>query len=492
MNENNITVVAKTAEAQDIIGLDLLDLLAVLLLKWKRILAVVLIGAILGFGLAQMRGNSSSDTEKTVEEAIEEARGQLSEDKAVAVEQLFFQYVNYLELQKEMRSYYSSFAASDVSSENTVQMRSEYYITSSIRNLDTVFIKMAVTEADYQAMREIAPDQEAGAAIYNRISFTTVYNENSISRQNTVNLPIQEGEKNAYLINVELYGNSEEQCRKMMNVVEAAFKREAEELKRLDPEIELEALGIQFNYNVAGYVQKLRKQNIDNMTTAESEMNNLTNKVGKMSAEEKKYFELLQQQYEGTYTTAKHQVAWKRYIVIGAFLGAMISVGVVILRYMWDGKVKSAYELEQNGKLLSRVFIKGKKNLFGRWAAGLIHADDTDPAVKADMLATDVGILMEKNGKNAVMLLCSQEDSDAVGFAEQVKVRLQEKNGGLKVCIGNPAHSVDELEMAAQADMGVLFAEMKISRRSVLREWRQICERYKLPLAGSVAVQRCW
>ena len=221
MNENNITVVAKTAETQDVIGLDLVDMLAVLLLKWKRILAVVLIGAILGFGLAQMRGNSSSDTEKTVEEAIEEARGQLSEDKAVAVEQLFFQYVNYLELQKEMRSYYSTFVVSDVSSENTVQMRSEYYITSSIRNLDTVFIKMAVTEADYQAMREIAPDQEAGAAIYNRISFTTVYNENSISRQNTVNLPIQEGEKNAYLINVELYGNSEEQCRKMMNVVEA-------------------------------------------------------------------------------------------------------------------------------------------------------------------------------------------------------------------------------------------------------------------------------
>ena len=43
--------------------LDLLDLLAVLILKWKRILAVVLIGAILGFGLAQLKGNGSDDTE---------------------------------------------------------------------------------------------------------------------------------------------------------------------------------------------------------------------------------------------------------------------------------------------------------------------------------------------------------------------------------------------------------------------------------------------
>ena len=141
---------------------------------------------------------------------------------------------------------------------------------------------------------------------------------------------------------------------------------------------------------------------------------------------------------------------------------------------------------------LLNVLLIMKKNLFGKWAARLIHADETDPTVKADMVATDVGILMEKNGKNTVMLLCSQEDADAAGFAEQVKARLLAKNGDLKVCIGNPMCSVAELEMASQADMGVAFAEMKKSKRSMLREWKQICARYKLPLAGSVAVQRCW
>ena len=49
-----------------------------------------------------------------------------------------------------------------------------------------------------------------------------------------------------------------------------------------------------------------------------------------------------------------------------------------------------------------------------------------------------------------------------------------------------------ELEVAAQADMGVAIAEMRKSKRAMLREWRQICERYKLPLAGAVAVRRCW
>lgn len=490
MDDKNITVVARPAQTQDEVTLDLRDLLAVFFLKWKKILVFLLIGAILGCGGAVLKGGGKK--EPVTDEAIAAARARVATDKAVAVEQLFFQYVSYKELQEDMRAYYSTFAASDVNLDNTVQMRSEFYIVSTIKDLDTVFIKMAVTEADYQAMREIAPDEKAGATIYDRIAFTTVYNEKPGSTPNSmIKIPGQEGEMNAYLINVELYGQSEEQCRKMMAVVDAAFRRETEELKALDPDIRLETLGEQFDYNVAEYVQSLRKKNIDRMTTSESELNNLNTKVGKLSSEEKNYYNLLMEQYDEAFAV-EERVSWKKWTVIGAFLGAVIAVCVIFCGYVLNGRVKAPCELEQSGKLLNRVFVKGKKNLFGRWAARLIRADDTDPAVKADMVATDINILMEKNGKNSVMLLRGEEDADAAGFAEQVKARLLEKNGDLKVSIGNPICSVDELEMAAQSDMGVAFAEMKKSKRSMLREWRQICERYKLPLAGSVAVQRCW
>ena len=497
MDENKVTIVTRSAQEQEEVEIDLLNLLAELLLKWKIIVALLLVGVVLGYEWASFRNVNYKVEPVEIEKAVEDARGRLSEDKALAVEQLFFQYVNYLNLQKEMRTYYSNFAASDVTVENTVQMRSEYYIVSDIKDLDTMFIKMAVTEADYQAMREIAPDEKAGATIYDRVIFTTAYNERvqtgSYSTSGTFKTPDQDGGKKAYLINVELYGSSEEQCREMMNVIDAAFRREAEELKALDPDIKLESLGEQFNSNVAEYVQNLHKKNLDRMTVSEAELNNLTTKIGKFTPEEKAYYDLLQQQYEGTYSSApgKH-VSGKKWAVIGAFFGAVIACCAVFFPYLLDGKVKTAGELEQSGRVLNRVFVKGKKNLFGRWAARLIHANDTDPTVKADMVATDVGILMEKNGKNTLMLLCGEEDADAAGFAEQVKARLLAKNSDLKVCVGNPLRSVDELEMAAQADMGVAFAEMKKSKRSMLREWRQICERYKLPLAGLVAVQRCW
>lgn len=490
MNENNITVMAVPATDEDETELDLLDLLATMLLKWKQILAWFLICAILGCGYATMKNSRSNTEPVTLRKALESTREQLTEDKALAVERLFLQYLSYQDLQRDLSTYYSTFTASDVNLYSTAQMRAQYYITSSIKDLDTVFIKMAVTETDYQAMREIAPDEEVGATIYDRISFTTAYNEN---KDNNVKVSVQEEGENAYLINVELYGNSEEQCRKMMAVVDKAFRREAEELKVLDPGIKLENLGEQINYDVTDYMLDLRKKNLDRMTAADNELNNLNNKVTKLSAEEKAYYELLMQEYDDSYTAEmSHHTSRKKWTVIGAFCGTLIGVGIVFLGYVLNGKVQSACELEQSGKLLNRVFIKGKKNLFGRWAAGLIHADDTDPTVKADMVATDVGILMDKSGKNTLMLLCNQNDADAAAFAEQVKARLLAKNGNLKVNVGNPLQSVDELEMAAQADMGVAFAEIKKSKRAMLHEWKQICERYKLPLAGTVAVQRMW
>lgn len=501
MDENKVTVVTKPAQTQDEVEIDLLDLLAALLLKWKLVLALLLVGAIVGYGGAYVKNANSKTEPVEIEKAVEDARGQLSEDQAAAVEQLTLQYANYLNLQKEMRAYYSGFVDNDMTVDNTVQMRSEYYIVSDIQDLDTVFIKMAVTEADYQAMREIAPDEKAGAPIYDRVLFTTAYHEkpdnmknNTIDNtiNNTIKVPAQNGEKNAYLINVELYGNSEQQCREMTAVIDAAFRREAEELKVLDPDLQLESLGQQLNNNVADYVQSLHKKNLDRMTVSETELNNLTTKIGKFTSEEKEYYNLLLKQYQGASSVAGKHVSEKKWTAIGAFLGVVLACCAVFFPYLTDGTVKTANELQRYASVLSRVSVKGEKNLFGRWAAKLRHADGTDPTLKADILATAISIMMEKNGKKALMLLCGEGDADAAALAEQVKAKLLAKNSELKVSIGNPIHSADELETAAQAEMSVAFAEMKKSKRAVLREWRQICACCKLPLAGTVAVQRCW
>ena len=77
--------------------------MAALLLKWKAILALLLIGAILGCSIALLKGGG--EKKPITDEEIGAARALVASDKADAVDQLFFQYVSYKELQEDIRDY---------------------------------------------------------------------------------------------------------------------------------------------------------------------------------------------------------------------------------------------------------------------------------------------------------------------------------------------------------------------------------------------------
>ncbi len=478
MEEKNITLVSAPAMDEEDVELDLLSLLAECFLKWKTFVILVLVGAIIGFGLVSLKG--SEESKPITQEMVDAAREQLTDSKAAQVDSLISRYEGLMKLQEDLSSYYSAFASSEV------VMRSEYYITSDIKDLDTIFARMAVTEDDYQAMRKIAPDEDAGATIYNRIKFSTAYEDSGVMSD-----PLQNSEENKYIVNVEVCGSSEEQCKSLMEVIDKAFLRQAEELKEVDDAITVESLGERVDYDTAGYVNSFRQKYIDRINSSDSQLNALDTKVKNLDGDQKAYYDLKMQLAEGAYTQPA-ETSRSKWTVIGAAAGFILAACLVLLPWLLNGKVLSSCELEQGGTLLNSVFIKGRKNLFGFAAAILTHADDIDPAVKADMVATDISILMEKNGRNKLMLLCSDADTEAAGFAGQVKDLLAQKNSGLTVVVGDPLRSSDELEMAADSEMGVLFAEIKKSDRSTVREWQQICRRYKLPVAGAVAVHRCW
>ena len=484
MNDNKMSITVPSFSRNEI-EIDLLDMLSDLLLKWKTVLAFLLIGAILGCGRTMLLGND--DTEPVTAEDLDRARAQVAADKALAVDQLFLQYISYKELQEDIRAYYSDFLAVKLSEDDVVKVAARYFVTSTIENLGSILPDFTLTEKIYDALREIAPDEEWGSRIYDRVWISTASNSRiTVSNLNDDSvIPIQ------YLFTVSLYGNSEEQCQEMLSIVDEALDGVVASLRSLDSDISITSAGYDYNFNTFDYVNTLRKGSIDKMAIAESEMTSLNSKVSALSSVEKEYYNLLLQQYNEQFAV-EQKVSWKKWTVIGALIGAVLAAGIIMFTYLLDGKVKSAVELEYCGPMLHRVYVKGKKNLFGKWAAALIRAGDTDPAAEADIVSADLSILMKKNGKSSLLLLCEKNDADAFAFAEQVKARLQVRDDALRVRIANPLESVQELELAAQADVCVMFAELKKSRRSVLHEWDRICARYMLPSAGAVAVRRCW
>lgn len=485
--------VSALPQASDELELDLRDMLASLLLRWKTVLLFFLIAAVLGCGYAMVRNSRSSGAEGVTDEDVAEARLELAENKASDAERLFFQYVAYQELQRDLTAYYSEFVSTQrgMDEDSVVQMRRKYYVTSDIENLGNLLQTFALTEAEYDALRAISPDDEAGARIYDRVSISSW----DSSRITVSNLQGEEQAPIQYLFTISLYGNSEQQCEEMMAIVDAAFHAQLDDLRVLDPDLETRFTGDDFNYNMLSYVTNLRKSYIDRITNADTEITNLNNRVSKLDSDEQKYYNLLKQQYEESLTQSDSgSVSWKKWTLIGGVLGIFLGAVVVLWPYLFDGKVKTSDELEYllRAMVLNRVTVPGKKNLFGRWCASLTGADDVDAAVKADMIAADLSILMEKSGRQRLCLLCDSADPNAAALASQVQVRLQEKRPGAAVSVANPVASTAELAALGSADLGVVVAEVKQTRRETLRRWSELCARYALPLAGSVAVQKCW
>ena len=481
MNQNT-----EYAYIDDELEIDLKDMLAGVFLRWKAVLlCMILLGAI-ACGIAFLRcfvGKRVSD------EDIAGARSTLASDQAADVDWIFLQYRAYQDFQRELKDYYAQFVSNNLDLDNMVRLSAQYQISSNMENLDKALSTFTLTESDYNALRKIEPDEDFGSPIYKRIDFYTITN----ARVTLSNFTDETVTPFTYLLIVSVYGKSEEQCQEMLQVINQAVEREANSLRLLDSNLSCSFVGSEYNYNTVDYVKNLQKNNIDNMTIAEKEMTDLTTKISKLSADQKAYYNLLVEQADQDYQP-EERVSWKKWTVIGTLLGAVLAIGIYFLQYMFDGKVKIPGEAETlfHTHTLQRFSLPGKKNLFGKWVAGLSGAEIADPSVKTAMLAADLQVLMDKAEHKKLFLICDVDDTQAAAMANGVASRVEAQNSSIQVMVGNPFASVEELEQLAAADGAVVFTELRHSRRKLLNRWHEMCVRYCIPIIGSVATETCW
>lgn len=482
MNENNMAAVLPQEPEE--LELDLRDMLATLFLRWKTLLFCLLAGALVFAGLTLRSAPRTTTVNFVTEADVHTARQAVSEDRAEAVERLYERIKFYTDYLESIEREYDSFAGYGAQGvpEDTVILQGNYYVASEIDNLESFFASSPLSEEDYDALRDLVPESTGAADIYDRVQFMA-------DAGNSAGI-----DKGQYLFSITVYGSSEDQCSDMLTVAEHALQEKAAELRKVDPSIKFEPVGSRVTYDARSYMQAQQDALWKRYSDVDSRLTNQQTKAKALTGAEKTYYDKLAALDEGGTTVSSGGRSLKKWTAVGTVLGLFAGVVLVFWPYLFDGKIKTADELEYSlrSMVLNRVCIKGKQNLFSQWAARLTGADDVDPAVKADMVAADLGVLMEKNGKKAVYLLCAEEDAEAAALAAQVQARLQEKNPDADITVGNPLSTAEDLEKIGAAELGVIFAELKKTKRGMLRQWQQICSRYRLPLAGAVTVQKCW
>lgn len=486
-NKNTLFEISTQEETRE---LNLRDMLATLLLCWKTILICFLAGIAI-FALMTMSSSSNATTGQVApEEAIVSARQAIGEERAQSVERLYERvkfYTNYIDsIEKEYKGFVG-YNAQDTSEDLTV-LEGYFYVSSEIDNIGSFLSASLLNEEDYDALRSLS-HVSSEAEIYERVQFPAFTTATSVEVNETDN-------SRQYVLPVILYGSTEEQCEDMFKVVEHAIEREAAALRKVDPELRLETICSRFTGDARALLRTQQDIIWKRYTDVDWRLTDQKGKVNALISTEKAFYDLLIQQ-DGVEQNSVEQSSGgvsKKGLAIGGLLGLFVGIVIVFWTYLFDGRIKTADELEHtlHTMVLNRVNIKGKKNLFGKLAAGLMDVNSIDPNVKSGMIAADLRVMMEKNGKKRAYLICSEEDKNAAAVAEQVKMRLQEKFPEANIAVGNPLSSIEELERIGEAELSVAFVELKKSRRNVLRQWRQICNRYCLPMAGTVSVQKCW
>ena len=483
MNENIFTAVLQEPEELE---LDLRDMLATLFLRWKTLLVCLLAGALV-FGLYTLRSAPRTTSGSFVTEAdVHAARQAVSEERADAIDRLYERIQLFTDYQESIEKEYGNLVSSRETMVHPVTLQETWYVSSDIDNIGSYISSLVLSEEDYDRLREIVAVDGTTAEVYNLVEFAP-YSDDSAS----------EGAMQAdaqYLFTVTAYGASEEQCLELIAVAEDALRERMTDLRRVDSGLKLEPVGNRISYDTREFLQSRQEKLWKAYSDADKQLTEQQNKAKALSGAEKTYYDKLAALDQGGMTVSSGGKSLKKWTAIGAVLGLFAGVVLVFWPYLFDGKVKTAGELEYSlrSMVLNRVCVKEKRNLFGRWAAKLTGADNVDPSVKADMIAADLGVLMEKSGKKAVYLLCNTDDANAADLAEQVKTRLLEKMPDADITVGNPLSAAEQLEKIGAAELGVVFAEVRRTKRSMLRQWMQVCARYRLPVAGSVAVQKCW
>lgn len=473
--------------------IDLKDLLATLFDKWVIILVCIIIGALVGVGLWAFRSGEPSTIIVTAE-SVEEAREGLNIEQIEQVDYLFAQYKSNKEYRKLMQNYMAGSLFEDT--ESSVMCIAMYYIESDIHNVNKCFANLAVGKNDMEQIAAILGEESAALDDVNRrIKIEDLYSDFINGNGLSYSMDQETDEiANKNTLQVSITADNEEQAEQMLAVIDAAFQREAEVLRNMDPDLKFTEIGRQYSSNLTEYMQKQEAAVISALNDANNQINLLqTNYVDKLNSDEKAYYKALKDYDEQEIVVVK-KPSLKKYAAIGAILGLLLSVIVIILWYVFNGRVKTTYDVSGRSNTDIPYVVYKKKSgfhLFGAWSRKLKGADLSDEAVVQDLIVSDLAIKLSRMDCSSAYIARDEKNTWQIEVVKKLQSKLQQDVSNMTLHVGNPLSDTAQLQNFSESDAVILAVQLKDTSYKMLEKWIQLSGRYERPVVGAVVMEEC-
>ena len=464
------------------VEIDLRNLLAYILLKWKTIALCGAVCLALGMAASFLQGGSDAP----VSFVLEDERAKLTEAQAEKVESLFYGRQIYQDYQLDLQDALSKKIEANPEMKDLPLLSLSYQIISRLPNLNDELPFLLLSEEDYLSLMEITSINKP--EIRDRIRLFCVQAFDDYS-----NTAVDENRLKSYYCQIYIYGTSEEQCEKMFEVVDHAAKQFVSNYRAVDAEMMIQLTGKNTYYHSNEIIQQEINQSFEDITSIDKLLTMMNNQINNLSNSEKNYYNLLSKEGEQD-EPGGNSISYKKRAFLGLFLGVFAGIGFYFLKYVFDGKVKTAEEIEHltNLRVIENIFLPGKKNLFGSWAIKLTGEDKISSSRSVEMIVSELQLLANRDNYQSIYLICDSSDEHAYQMALLIQKKDSAYESAVHISVGNPNDSTAELKQLLSADRAVLCAELWHTPQKSIRQWYRICVFYQVHLLGSLAVRQCW
>lgn len=451
----------------DEIEIDLVDLCKVFLSKWKLICIGALCGLFIALGLTAAKPVASAPTKEQMMESLTDAERNNVED----LYQYYYVMNRRIDVLRTLL-YSDQINSLELNEDDRVMKRTYYAVNSSFSGMNYVASETMLDSGNYAELSNILyGDGSHVAEVSQRVTLKCITDTERQSPTHDYGDSSDTGTANEVMI-LTVVGPDKERVEQSSSYVEQIISGKRYAVDDLEMAVNIHKIDSQYSEDQNAIVQALYTS-FDTLSqslyNAEYQLNYIqTNYISKLSGNSKTYYSLL----DGEILTAASK-NYKRNGFLGLILGILAVCGWFAVKYVLDGKVKTASELSWLLKGDKPYELSTKSN-----------SDSTDSS--RELVAEDIVIRLKQNDKKKLFITANEHIISNPLVQETIASVKEKFNGGIEV--GNPCTSANDMRVLSESDAVVMVVPLKQETRKTVNQIEQICRGYNKEIVGVITL----
>ena len=498
MNDNNMNYIRREEYETEI---DLLNLLGHILIKWKLILAVAIVCAVIGGIIGYVRSGKNDDINGTGEKVtVEAAAAKLTEAQKAEAEEYYNQLVAYDRVIDEQKTLNSEAYIMSLDPYTAAGCNLWYMLETDIGNASSVYSDM-LNDDDYRKISDAL-----GADVnrrYLKDIITFGYDETMDAyKLNFTNTDRKVGDiRNEYnlMLKVTITAPNRISCDKIAQIADEAVKRETETLQNYGAAIKCTKLTSRtYDADVAERIIAAKQKKVNDLGTLETNKGYFySNVIARTAADEKEYIDVLYSAVpdDGTEevqeSPTENKASWKKmlkYVIVLALAGAFVVMCLIAAKYVFGGKLHVADEVSGMGipvlQSLSADRGASGNDIITKLGSKLMERDQGS----LDSFA----ILMEEVEKKTeqdikrVYIAVDRSSNIAMEYGQRI---INEAKGSIEYHMCGLVPDAGDMKQLLCSDATLIIPVIECTKTKSISGFVDICVRNGIGIIGSALVR---